>query len=444
MRANDCFRVSFFATVILLSAMLASAQDQNQAPQVSYLDASHSTVLLNVNGKQYIVDVTAQSVREKGASSAVAQSSSGQPPDGQSSAAAALFREHCAGCHGADGKGNRAKGTPDFTSQSVQSGFSDSQIAETIRKGKAGRMPAWSDKLSDAQIASLAAYIRTFSEGSARKSRYQTPDEAYRSGVYQPGDDVLVSLPTGRPLDRHGFYANFSHRFASDPAFTGPGKGGELFGLDSVSISSFGIRYGVTDNLSVAVWRSPSFVGRPIQIMAAYNLLDEHREQPLNMAVRVSIEGQNNFEKSFTENIETIFSRTLFPHAQIYVVPTMSFNARRLVQDGLRSRQILDFPGTDTVSVGVGASVDIRPTVALVAEIIPTVHNGVLLGIHRPAYSFGIQKKIWRHAFTLALSNSPGTTVSQRAATRATYGRPGGPDTPAGLFLGFDIMRQIH
>lgn len=87
---------------------------------------------------------------------------------------------------------------------------------------------------------------------------------------------------------------------------------------------------------------------------------------------------------------------------------------------------------------------DIRPTVALVAEVIPTLYNGDLLGIHRPAYSFGIQKKIWRHAFTLALSNSPGTTVSQRAETRATYGRPGGTDTPAGLFLGFDIMRQIH
>ena len=438
------------AGTIMLLAVPALADDQqnqspqNQPPQVSYLDASHSTVLLSVNGKQYVVDVAAQSVHEKSPGGAAGQSSSGQPSSAGTSAAAGVFREKCAGCHGADGKGNKDKGTPDFTSQSVQSGFSDEEILNTIRKGKAGRMPAWSGKLSDAEIDGLAAYIRTFSAGDVRKSRYQTPQEAYRSGIYQPADDVLVSLPTGRPLDRHGLYANFSHRFASDPAFTGPGKGGELFGLDSVSISSFGLRYGVTDNLSVAVWRSPSFVGRPIQLMAAYNLLDEHHEQPLNMAFRVSIEGQNNFQKSFTENIETIFSRTVMHHAQIYVVPTMSFNARRLVQDGLRSGQILDFPGVDIFSLGMGAAVDIRPTVALVAEVIPTLHNAELLGIHRPAYSFGIQKKIWRHAFTLALSNSPGTTVSQRAGTRATYGRPGGTHTPRGLFLGFDIMRQIH
>ena len=305
-------------------------------------------------------------------------------------------------------------------------------------------MPAWSGKLSDAQIADLASYVRSFSEKSTSRSKTSTPQEAYSSGIYQPGDDVLVSLPTGRALDRHGFYANFSHRFASDPAFTGPGKAAELFGLDSVSISSFGFRYGVTDHLSVSVWRSPSFIGRPIQIMAAYNFLDERREAPLNMAMRVSIEGQNNFQKSFTENIETIFSRTVMSHAQLYVVPTMSFNARRLLPGGLRARQILDSPGVNVFSAGFGASVDIRPTVALVAEVIPTLLNADEMGIHRPAYSFGIQKKIWRHAFTLALSNSPGTTVSQRAGTRATYTRSAHADTPGGLFLGFDIMRQIH
>jgi hypothetical protein len=128
----------------------------------------------------------------------------------------------------------------------------------------------------------------------------------------------------------------------------------------------------------------------------------------------------------------------------LYVVPTFSFNARRLVPGGLLSSQIPDFPGINTVSVGFGGAIDIRPTVALVAEIIPTLLNGTELGIHRPAYSFGIQKKIWRHAFTLALTNSLGTTVSQMAGTRAAYtGDPHG-DTPAGLALGFDLMRQIH
>jgi mono/diheme cytochrome c family protein len=412
---------STFAVAIVLNVADA------QAPQASYADSSHSSVLLKVDGKEYIVDVSAHSVRESGSSSSAAPSP-----------AANLFQQNCSGCHGPDGKGLRTAGTPDFTSTSVQSGLSDRQIIDTIRHGK-GKMPAWSGKLSEAEISDLASYVRSFS--TATPSSHQ---EIAKSGIYQPGDDVLVNLPTGRPLDRHGVYFNFAHRFASDPAFTGTGRAAELFGLDSVSISSFGFRYGVTDRLSVGVWRSPSFIERPIQLMAAYNILDENREAPLNMAVRVSIQGQNNFERSYTENIETIFSRTLTPRAQLYVVPTFSFNDRRLVSSGLKANQIPDFPGVNAISIGFGAAVDIRPTVALLGEVIPTLMNGADLGIHRPAYSFGIQKKIWRHAFTLALTNSPGTTVSQRAGTRATYVRNANADTPGGLFLGFDIMRQIH
>ena len=409
-----------------------AADEQTGAPRATYGNPAHTTVLLDMNGKQYIVDLATQSVREASSSASASQSS-----------AAELFEQNCATCHGADGKGIQQKGTPNFSSPSVQAGLSDRQIVDTIRNGKAPKMPAWSDKLSDAEITGLAAYIRSFGNGSD-SAHAAEPQEGASSGIYTPGDDVLVSLPTGRPLDRHGVYVNFSHRFATAPAFTGPSRGAQLFGFDSFSISSFGFRYGATDRLSLSAWRSPSLVGRPIQLMAAYNLLDENREAPLNLAVRVSIEGQNNFEKSFTENIETIFSRSLSGRAQIYVVPTMSFNDRRLVQSSSAARQIADFPGVNALSVGFGAAVDIRPTVALVAEVIPTVLHFEDLGIHRPAYSFGIQKKIWKHAFTLALSNSPGMTVSQRAATRASFLRNPNADTPAGMFFGFDLMRQIH
>jgi hypothetical protein len=61
------------------------------------------------------------------------------------------------------------------------------------------------------------------------------------------------------------------------------------------------------------------------------------------------------------------------------------------------------------------------------------------LGIRQPAYSSGIQKKIWRHAFTIGLTDAPGTTVSQRAGTRASF-----LNQSNALFIGFDLMRQIY
>jgi hypothetical protein len=227
------------------------------------------------------------------------------------------------------------------------------------------------------------------------------------------------------------------------PRSLGP-RGAELFGLDNFALLSFGVRYGVTDRLSVDVWRSPSFIGRPIQLMVAYNIFDEHHEDAFNLTFRVSMEGQDNFHKNYAENLEAVFSRSLTSHAQIYSVPTVSFNDRRLVQGSLVSDQIPDEPGINAFSLGTGLAVDIRPTVALLGEVIPTVLGGSELGIHRPAFSFAIQKKLYRHAFTFGFTTSPGTTVSQRAGTNATFLSSPSADAPSGLFLGFDLTRQIH
>jgi hypothetical protein len=76
--------------------------------------------------------------------------------------------------------------------------------------------------------------------------------------------------------------------------------------------------------------------------------------------------------------------------------------------------------------------------------VIPTVVGGTELGIHRPPFSFAIQKKLYRHAFTFGFTTSPGTTVSQRAGTNATFLNSPSADTPAGLFLGFDLTRRIY
>jgi hypothetical protein len=148
--------------------------------------------------------------------------------------------------------------------------------------------------------------------------------------------------------------------------------------------------------------------------------------------------------------------------AQLYAVPTYTIHQRPLISNPgaaianampdqpCRAPRALGIaasfnarPCANTFSLAAAISVDIKPTVALIAEVTPTLVNGRDLAIHRPEYAFGIQKKIWRHAFTFGFSNGPGSIVSQRGGTRATFLQNSTADKPGGLFVGFDLTRQL-
>jgi Membrane bound beta barrel domain (DUF5777) len=294
----------------------------------------------------------------------------------------------------------------------------------------------------------------------AQAPRAKTEQKKH-SQAYRPGDDALFNLPTGRRLDRHGLVVDFSHRFPYEAAFTGTSRGATLLGLDDFSVSAFGFRYGVTRNFSVSAYRAPSIAGRVIELGATYHFLSEQDHKPFNAALRFSVDGQNNFERNFTTNFELLLSRSITRRAQIYVVPMGSLHNRPLISEtsivnappelpcnlplATGSNPALNIrPCADTFSLGAGISVDVRPTVALIAEVIPTLVNAEDLGIHRPPFAFGIQKKIWRHAFTFGFSTGPGTTTSQRISTRASYLGQSGADVPSGMFVGFNLNRQLH
>jgi hypothetical protein len=321
-----------------------------------------------------------------------------------------------------------------------------------------------SDQADQASSSNIGADAGDANQAAATHADSQKvqPVPAKKTTVFTPGDDLIFDVPTGRRVERHGLYIDFTHRFPYEPAFTAPGRGNTLLGLDDFSVSSFGFRYGVTSRLYAFAYRSPSIIGRPIELMAGYNLLDEHDNQPLNLAVRFSVDGQNNFQRNFAENFEVIASRSITRHAQLYAVPTFTIHARPLLQNtnpnffvpiqeqpcsaaqanGASGGMVLK-PCVNTISIGVGTSVDVRKTVALIAEATPTLLNAVDLGIHRPEFAFGIQKKIWRHAFTLGFGNGPATIVSQRAGTNATFLGIPSADKPSNMFIGFDLSRQV-
>ena len=76
-----------------------------------------------------------------------------------------LFKQKCAMCHGADGKGYPALKTPDFTDPKVQASLTDEEITRIIKNGKAGpAKPPFKDSLSDEQVKSLVTYIRSLNK----------------------------------------------------------------------------------------------------------------------------------------------------------------------------------------------------------------------------------------------------------------------------------------
>lgn len=435
---------------VAANSEVASNSAPADAVGVQFIDGSTTSVIVQRNGKKYVVDLANHTIREVDPPPAPAQThlqetASNDAGPGNVQLGAKVFIKNCSVCHGKDGKGLGTTGTPDFTNRAVQATLPKETILNTIRHGKKGTlMPAWQGKLSEDEIAAAGSFVKSLGSGDAAPQLAAASEARENAKIYTPADDYLFSLPTGRRLERHGIYVDFTHRFAFDPAFTGKARGAVLLGLDGVAVSSFGFRYGVTDKLSVSAYRSPSLVGRPIELMAEYHILDEHDGYPLNASFRLSLDGQDNFSRNFTTNFEGIFSRTLFKGAQMYFVPTLSLQNRRLVLSPTLESGPPPLPGINSFSLGVGGAFDIRPTVALIAEVIPTLVNGPELGIHRPAYAFGIQKRLWRHAFTLGFSNSPGTVVSQRAGTRATFLGDPSADTPSGLFIGFDLMRQMY
>lgn len=74
-------------------------------------------------------------------------------------AASELFQKKCAVCHGKDGKGStpmaQKLGAKDLTTLTA----SEADITKAITDGK-GKMTPFKGKLSDAEIASLAKFVK--------------------------------------------------------------------------------------------------------------------------------------------------------------------------------------------------------------------------------------------------------------------------------------------
>jgi len=89
----------------------------------------------------------------------------------------AKFKTICIACHGMEGKGNQGMGAPDLTDNDWLYGGTEAAIAEGLRKGRAGKMPAHGDLLGPDRVHLVAAYVFSLSHHESDQPRAH--DEAH-------------------------------------------------------------------------------------------------------------------------------------------------------------------------------------------------------------------------------------------------------------------------
>jgi len=71
---------------------------------------------------------------------------------------AEIFKKNCEACHGPGGKGDIC---PDLTKKNKKYGNTDSDLFQSISKGRPGGMPNWDNTLGTDKIWKVISYIRS-------------------------------------------------------------------------------------------------------------------------------------------------------------------------------------------------------------------------------------------------------------------------------------------
>ncbi|WP_298436386.1 cytochrome-c oxidase, cbb3-type subunit III [uncultured Jannaschia sp.] len=83
-------------------------------------------------------------------------------------AGAELYLDNCAACHGDAGLGDRELGAPNLTDAIWLYGGDPEAVEYSIRNARFGVMPPWADRLGEAQVRAVAAYVHGLGGGEAQ------------------------------------------------------------------------------------------------------------------------------------------------------------------------------------------------------------------------------------------------------------------------------------
>ncbi len=282
---------------------------------------------------------------------------------------------------------------------------------------------------------------------------------AYESGD-EPYDYRLVNVSTPKKVPKGTWNLNFSHRF-SQPIDPLSESGKTLLGLDSFSTSSFGIMYGITDKLYFNASRSPicqKGLCRTIELGLGYHITDQDKKSPVALSVYGSMEGDENFSKQYTYNLQAMISHDFGERFYAFFAPAIHLNAnhgRRFDPSPTDffppAAVALNFnQPVNAASFGFGAMVRITPSVSGVFEFTP--RTGFKLGQVQPIFNsrfivtgftarsepemgLGLMYSIGKHKFSLTFSNTQTTTTSRYNSSNLVL-------KPKQLVIGFNLFRR--
>ncbi len=290
---------------------------------------------------------------------------------------------------------------------------------------------------SPVRVAIPASQITTAPRSEVRVDQYAREGAFFGSNV--------VNLPDGKPQKAGGVDFFIGHRFAQDVSSAGLGR---LYGFDSGAAIAYGVRVGITDRLSVHVYRTSLALDQTISIGSAFQISRQGPSMPLTLQVRASADGEHNFGlfrkennpglvKQYSPVLQVVTTRTFKDRVSFVAVPTFAFNTR----DENRGDDVDGFgvKHNNTVALGLGAGVRFLPSVSFVGEIIPRLWgfkgtaNAGTLYLDRPGFSIGLQKSTFRHTFELLISR-------QLTMTPAAYSVQGNDK----FRVGFNIYRKLR
>ena len=246
----------------------------------------------------------------------------------------------------------------------------------------------------------------------------ETSDPDRRLDPLQP-DFNLAALPTTLRVPAGKSAFRVTHRFTRP---LGRGDFGDLlsdlFGFDSGAQIGLEFRYGLLPGTQIGVHRTSD---RTIQIFGQQSLLRQTADgHPVGLDVIATLEGGNNLRGQKSAAIGALVSHKVGRLAALYAEPIFVANSSPF-----------DEGDNNSLLLGLGGRVRVRPALYLVGEITPRL-TGYDPGVSQA--SVGVEMRSGGHTFQINFSNGVGTTLGQLARGALNHDS---------WFIGFNIARKF-